>query len=330
MTPHSRCSDRGNTKVSVAIPTRNRVRYLMQALDSVLGNGYSDFEIIVSDNASTDGTNQLSLLYQRPEVRWFRQATDLGMVGNWNFCLSKATGGYFLLLSDDDQLMPGSLTALVRAIDRSASDSSVAFSYGSVRVIASDGSPITTSHSAPSLESADAFIEAWLKSTRSIYPCALLTRTQELIAINGYASRYGSFADVGSWAALLQSHSNLNVAFVESLIAEYRIHDSNLSSAPCILDDLECFDRVVADFPTVFAPARQRDVQFMRASVLASKLRLIAKAKSPKRSFWRYLVELCIHSPLVMRRLQLEPYFRNGLILASPQLYELYKHYRIK
>ncbi len=93
---------------SVLLPTRNRAELLELSLDSVLRQSFKDFEIIVSDNNSSDETQKLvmSLAEKDSRIRYFRQDKDLPMGGNWNFCYSKASGEFFLLLGDDDAILP--------------------------------------------------------------------------------------------------------------------------------------------------------------------------------------------------------------------------------
>ena len=105
-------------RLSLIIPTFNRAGMLAEALDSALAQTYPHLEIIVSDNASTDGTAELMARYQDPRLRYHRNPTNLGMVGNWRQALRDlATGDFFLLLSDDDCLLePDYLARAARLI----------------------------------------------------------------------------------------------------------------------------------------------------------------------------------------------------------------------
>lgn len=90
------------SRVTVAIPTFNRVYLLARAVESAMAQSYEDLEIIVSDNCSQDGTRDYLQTLIDPRIRLLQQPVNVGMVRNWDFCLSQATGEYFLLLSDDD------------------------------------------------------------------------------------------------------------------------------------------------------------------------------------------------------------------------------------
>lgn len=102
-----------NPKVSICIPTYCRYPLLRRALTSALAQDFGPLEIIVSDNASDDGsweeTAKLGALDPRIIVR--RNETNLGWTGNVNACISAARGEYIVFLCDDDELLPGMITS---------------------------------------------------------------------------------------------------------------------------------------------------------------------------------------------------------------------------
>lgn len=107
------------SKVSVCIPTYQHASFLPTAIESVLRQTFEDFELIVVDNASTDKTQEVVTRYVKsdPRARYFRNASNLGMVGNWNRCLEYATGDYVKILCSDDVLDPECLQAAVEVLD---------------------------------------------------------------------------------------------------------------------------------------------------------------------------------------------------------------------
>lgn len=90
-------------KISICIPTFNRYDYLKVCLDSVMRQTYKPFEVLVVDNASTDGTSKLLTKYA---VRVYRQKKNVGMVENFNSCVQKSNGNYIAFLHSDDILSP--------------------------------------------------------------------------------------------------------------------------------------------------------------------------------------------------------------------------------
>ncbi|HEX2037869.1 MAG TPA: glycosyltransferase family 2 protein, partial [Chloroflexota bacterium] len=87
--------------MSVCISTYNRSRYLRRAIESVLGQTFGDFELIVSDDRSPDDTAEVVAQYRDPRLRYHRNAENLGLVGNYNRCLELARGQYIGIFDDD-------------------------------------------------------------------------------------------------------------------------------------------------------------------------------------------------------------------------------------
>jgi glycosyltransferase involved in cell wall biosynthesis len=94
--------------VSIGIPLRNGEKDIDEVLTSVTAQTYENLEIIVSDNASDDGTEQLAKEWVRkdPRVHYHRQPENLGLHGNFRFVLGAATGQYFRWVGADDRLEP--------------------------------------------------------------------------------------------------------------------------------------------------------------------------------------------------------------------------------
>ena len=100
-------------RVSIGIPTINRSSLALRAIRSALSQTYSDVEVIVSDDASTDDTVARVQEIRDPRLVLVQQKERLGLVGNFDFCLRHATGEFFLLLGDDDVLLPNAIERLV-------------------------------------------------------------------------------------------------------------------------------------------------------------------------------------------------------------------------
>ena len=74
-------------RVSIGLPVCNGENYLKQALDSIMAQTYTDFELIISDNASTDRTAQICKEYANrdPRIRYYRNEKNLGAARNFNY-----------------------------------------------------------------------------------------------------------------------------------------------------------------------------------------------------------------------------------------------------
>lgn len=119
-------------KVSVCIPTYNTAQYLPEAIESVLAQEFTDFEIVICDNASTDQTPDICRGYSDPRLRYLRFEELTNQAGNFNRCLEAATGEFITLLHADDYFLPGFLSDRAR---RLTADAELGFVFGAVKVV---------------------------------------------------------------------------------------------------------------------------------------------------------------------------------------------------
>jgi glycosyltransferase involved in cell wall biosynthesis len=112
---------RETPRLSVGLPVYNGEDYLAESLEALLGQTYEDFELIISDNASTDGTADICRRYAKQDsrIRYIRQPRNLGCNPNHNFVIQQARGELFKLASDDDLYARDLLKRCVDALDES-------------------------------------------------------------------------------------------------------------------------------------------------------------------------------------------------------------------
>ncbi|MBR3622311.1 MAG: glycosyltransferase family 2 protein [Selenomonadaceae bacterium] len=108
----------GAVKFSVLLPTRDREELLKYAVQSVANQTYADWELIVSDNGSSE--EEISWLVDCSDVRirYFKQTHVLSVTENWNFAQEKAQGDYFFMIGDDDALLPETLETVAKTIEQ--------------------------------------------------------------------------------------------------------------------------------------------------------------------------------------------------------------------
>lgn len=94
-------------KISVLLPTKNRLNLLKFAVESVVRQDYDDWEIIISDNFSEQDIEGYVRSLNDRRIRYLRTEKSLPVTDNWNNALSKATGDYVIMLGDDDCLLQG-------------------------------------------------------------------------------------------------------------------------------------------------------------------------------------------------------------------------------
>lgn len=120
-------------KVSILIPVFNRKDYIAECIESALNQTFTDFEVVVVDNASDDGTweicQQFAVNDQR--VRIFQNGANIGPVRNWLACVEKAQGEYTKILWSDDLIHPAFLEELLPYLK----DRQVGFVYSSTDII---------------------------------------------------------------------------------------------------------------------------------------------------------------------------------------------------
>jgi len=107
-------------RVGIGLPVHNGEQYLEEALDSILAQTFDDFEVIISDNASTDGTGEICNAYAARDsrIRYFRNEENLGAAWNHNRVFELSRGEYFKWISHDDVYAPEFLAKCVEVLDR--------------------------------------------------------------------------------------------------------------------------------------------------------------------------------------------------------------------
>jgi len=106
-------------RLSVGLPVYNGEQYLVEALDALLRQSYEDFELIISDNASTDGTEEICRRYLATDrrIRYIRQPRNIGAAPNHNFVFRQVRGELFKWASHDDLYGQDLLLRCVEALD---------------------------------------------------------------------------------------------------------------------------------------------------------------------------------------------------------------------
>ena len=113
---------------SIGIPTYNRCRLLAQSLGSALNQLTTEIEVIICDNASSDGTQTYCESLRDPRVRYYRNEKNLGPTSNWRRCLQLAEGEYFSWLQDDDLIFPDFTLRARNAMETCGADAYLATS----------------------------------------------------------------------------------------------------------------------------------------------------------------------------------------------------------
>jgi glycosyltransferase involved in cell wall biosynthesis len=128
-------------KVAIGLPVYNGDNYLAAAIDSILAQSYGDFDFLISDNASTDGTEEICRAYAKRDrrIRYIRQPRNVGAAANYNLMVGMTDSPYFKWAAHDDLLAPGCLAVCVEVLDR---DTSVVLASPATMLIDEVGLPL--------------------------------------------------------------------------------------------------------------------------------------------------------------------------------------------
>jgi glycosyltransferase involved in cell wall biosynthesis len=129
-------------RVSIAVPAYNCERYIAQSVESLLGQTFADFELVISDNASTDNTEEICRKYVALDkrVRYVRRTENIGGPGNFRYVWSLCKGEYHKWSTADDYWAPTFLEQSVAILDAKPD---VVLCYPKTRIIGADGAPLS-------------------------------------------------------------------------------------------------------------------------------------------------------------------------------------------
>ncbi len=210
---------RDNPLVTIGIPTYNHAaEYLRETLRSALGQSYTNLEIIIADNCSSDDTQTLARSLDDPRVRYFRHPENIPANDNFNFCLQQAKGEYFQLLHDDDTIDPDFIETCMRATEGRAA---VGIIRTGARIIDGHGKVIRELENVTGNESTEELFISWLRSRTWMFLCATLFNTARLKASGGFNSKHQLFQDVLAEFTLAARFGRADVPAVK---ASFRKH----------------------------------------------------------------------------------------------------------
>jgi glycosyltransferase involved in cell wall biosynthesis len=107
-------------RLTIGLPVYNGEKYVAESLDALLGQSFTDFELIISDNASTDSTGDICRRYEKQDsrVRYFRQSRNVGLAPNHNFVAEQARTELFKWASNDDLYARDLLERCIDVLDK--------------------------------------------------------------------------------------------------------------------------------------------------------------------------------------------------------------------
>jgi glycosyltransferase involved in cell wall biosynthesis len=247
--------------VTIAIPTYNRAAtYLPECLGGALRQTYSNLEIIVADNGSTDRTSDLVAQCGDPRVRYFRHPRNIAPNDNYNFCLGQARGAYFQLLQDDEQIDPDFVESCLRAVGYSTAFGLI---HTGVRTVDARGTAIGDCFNRAGVTSLDELFLDWFAGRTALYLCSTLFHREALLEAGGFASRHNLFQDV---VAQVKVAARMPRAEIAAIKATTRQHGGQFTYGANVRrwceDSLELLDLMCRLTPDRQALVRRRGSRF--------------------------------------------------------------------
>lgn len=236
-------------KATIAIPTFNRARWLKGAVLAALAQTYQDFEVIVSDNASTDETQSVLAQFDDKRLRVIRHERNLGIAGNWNACLAEARGEYIAVVPDDDRVQPWFLERCFKLIEQEpglpiviALNDTCLVDDGGRNLPASRNHRIDTG-----IWDGIIILHEFLEDRISAQMCSLLVRVDELRARGGFPVEPEFSLDKAAWAPILLKG---RAGFINESCGTFNEHAANLTKFrnvnECLVDELKFADLLIA------------------------------------------------------------------------------------
>jgi glycosyltransferase involved in cell wall biosynthesis len=218
--------------VSVCIPTCQGTAFIHQAIESVLMQTFTDFELVIVDDNPLDGSASAADSYSDPRIRYLRNHQNPGVEGNWNRCLAEARGRYFKLLPHDDLLAPDCLKQQVALLEADT-DEQIALVFSARTIIDAAGRCIMTRnypHCQGGRISSYSVLQSCLRRGTNLIgePAGVLFRKPLADAIGGFDASIGYVVDLDYWFRLLLRG---DAFYLPEKLASFRISASSWSVA---------------------------------------------------------------------------------------------------
>jgi len=217
--PHSH-----RPRVSIVIPTFNRASLLRSAIESVLGQDFTDVCLIVADDASTDETSEVVASFADQRIHYLRQPYDLGgWLPNSNSAYRCVDSEFVGWMGDDDQMLPGALSRAVAAFD---AHPSVGLVHASFNYVDADGTVIVPGATigpwppCDTFESGRTYIRKAMRYGTLVCSPSSLMRTAALPPVP-FDPDEGPTADAGLY---MRIGLNWDVYFIAAPAVNYRLH----------------------------------------------------------------------------------------------------------
>ncbi len=204
--------------VSVIMPAYNAEKYIAQAIESILGQTYKDFELIIINDCSCDRTEEIILSYDDPRIVYVKNEQNLGVAKTLNVGLEIAKGEYIARMDADDMSLPQRFAKQVAFLN---ANEDVAVLGTNVETFNETGT-ICTGWSATDPEQ---------MKVDMLFACGLahpsvMMRTNVIRQLGGYAPDYHGLEDYELWCRVLEKHQ---ITTLPDILLRYRVHGGQVT-----------------------------------------------------------------------------------------------------
>jgi len=209
-------------KVSICIPAYNTAKYLPEAIESVLAQDFTDYELVICDNASTDETPEICRSYTDSRIRYVRFEELTNQSGNFNRCLNLAQSELIALLHADDYYLPGFISDRVARFEN---DTELGFIFGAVKTVDACGAELSVG----GRWSEDRRFERGELIESLLFGC--LVSPPSLMFRRRCAESAGKFREDITWGHdwewTMRLAEKSSVCYTARPLASYRVHDGS-------------------------------------------------------------------------------------------------------
>jgi glycosyltransferase involved in cell wall biosynthesis len=301
-----------NPKLSIIVPSFNHEKFISECLESILAQDFQDYELIISDDASSDTTPEIVSSYKDPRVRLFLNKANLGMVSHWNWLLTQARGQYIKFLFGDDKFLSNeSVGSMVRCLEAHPEAS---FAFSQRLLIDPDSKPIKLAETwaGEGMHDGRRVFSTCLSQQKNLIgePTAVIFRKEA--ALRGFDISLKQLVDLEMWMHLGVAGK---VYFIESPLVAFRIHpaqQTNVNNSVPDLSGREMLSLVTAHFI---------ENDLTEARILAACQRSFRKRTALREELLKLLSRRCFKFRCVVRA----EYFRLRLMRPFQNLKRLCK-----
>ena len=231
-------------KINILMATYNGRRYLRDQLDSILNQTYSNFRLLISDDASTDSTLKILEEYEAKDrrIEIYRQEKNIGLVANFEFLINKVRSEYFMFSDQDDIWEEDKIEKTFKVMEETNSD----LVYSDLEVVSSRLKQIAPSYW--TLKGFENKIKKYNNSFNSLYLNNFITGCTMMVKskwINEFLPlpKDSKYVLHDYWVSLVISQSG-KISYIDEKLVKYRQHNNNKVGSKTKSEELETLDEI--------------------------------------------------------------------------------------